>query len=291
MPSNGKSLQSPLTSQKLGRIYDTAPRMRVSPTKGRNRGALATQGPVKLKKRKTYPMRVRKTSQLSPFASKILQSLSPNSKSRMRKQLQFDDEVLSANETEDDFVADNQLDPIAWGKHMEYVLSSCGQCPSCSSRFHMFSNPNMPAVDLVCTNLSCGLFFQVKTSFGNSYFTKKSISVGSDTYNKVICDVTSHSDLVSKHTVHGFILFSLKENADSTVSLNSRKSFCLVPRLTIQTDDPIHFYSAGPNNFFGKSTVQWDTTVVEQKSIQSVFPDPIVLSADDQFRCTKIIIT
>lgn len=129
------------------------------------------------------------------------------------------------NETNDEeFIWSDNI-----GKLGEIYVSLNMKCPICKSKsFKLFENPNMPIVDLYCTNTSHNIsegpkLWQVKTSQGEGYFSKKEnfITVGSRNFGNVI-----HEDGVDQSFRIGYICLDVVKK-EETEKINLTDSFML----------------------------------------------------------------
>ena len=118
----------------------------------------------------------------------------------------------------------------------EKIVSIYGSCPICKANtLSLFSNPNMPVVDLICTNPDHNInngprLWQVKASSTNNYFNNEFITVGSKRWGKSI-----HENVDNKDFLLGYICLKMDENVgDQNYTIYKSSSFILFPDLDLK---------------------------------------------------------
>lgn len=205
---------------------------------------------------------------------------------------------------------DNDLDWVGIfniGKFAEIYASINMKCPCCGEKeLHLFKNPNMPVIDLVCTNSKHDLsngpkYWQVKASKGDLYFSKELnyISVGSKKWGLEVHNINLENKLDNEYQI-GYICLKVDVIGDdeTNLKLNLEKSFIVLPNsgyYYLSEEDEIYksreIYSKHPaiswmNNDFVLDIVQFLDIKDEDfnnynfniNSLLSYYPETIQIS-------------
>jgi hypothetical protein len=199
---------------------------------------------------------------LSTNAIRILEHLSPESQERMIQDFYFDDLKLMNKQLqeEDEDISYIYFENKEIGPFIELWLCANMRCPGCKTgRLVKYANPNMPVIDVKCSNSEHTLFhgpkyYQIKSSesgtvFHNqNYFNlfEKYIKVGSPRYGKICHDVKVGDDINKKQILIGYICIEYVYPSDITrkISINLNKSFILIPNLQIYLQIPDNDYES-----------------------------------------------
>lgn len=206
---------------------------------------------------------IAKKTKITPTTKKILKSLSPVSKKCIRKLFLEDDLYANKFETvESKNLYINDIDKKKIGKLCEYHLACFGKCPCCSlPTLEMFKNKNMPAVDLKC--ISCLRLFQVKSSFGNTYFGNDYITVSSTKYGRTLHTIRGNDNSETKKYLVGYICLKLSIKKEKII-IHKEKSYVLLPNIDVTNDDAYYFYEKG---IYGQNVIRWNESMCSKSAI------------------------
>tara|TARA_B100000424_G_scaffold14796_1_gene10847 strand:- start:1224 stop:2171 length:948 start_codon:yes stop_codon:yes gene_type:complete len=173
---------------------------------------------------------------ISPEGQKLFKMLEQHEGTSCNLLKDFEDDTRKVNEhdklhysLQEKYYPDEQNIGIA----AEKIVSIYGSCPICNANtLSLFSNPNMPVVDLICTNHNHDInngprLWQVKASSTDNYFNNKFITVGSKHWGKSI-----HENVDNKDFLLGYICLKMDENVgDQNYTIHKSSSFILFPDL------------------------------------------------------------
>jgi hypothetical protein len=197
------------------------------------------------------------------FASpgkKILEHLDESDKKFLLADFKKDDKILEKldvhlDKDDPDFIHKKKDDNI--GFFMEDFIVKNGTCPICNTpnlRKHIIHN--MPAVDLLCINkdhpINRSRLFQVKTSIGNSYFTREIIPVGSRYFGQFVHSLTPTNH--HKNITLNYICIDLVRTGEFRYEI-TENSYILLPQLDSIIDEPFYAYRDPAHITFNLSNV------------------------------------
>lgn len=260
---DANTLQTPVTT--------TAPSDLLPPAKRRKP---STQAPS------TPQQPTSQVPALTPISSSIVENVSPETRERLIKLFALDDAICSQYEALDlDY--QEKFENGRLGFVVEDWLAANGVCPVCGNHtLCKYQQSNIPVVDLVCTNVNYHLkhklcfLFQVKTSLNDTYFNlrQRSVSVGSRVYGHTAHTVTGSAPLASKYIVPGYICIKLRPKSleHQTYSIDSRRSFVLIPNYSSTNPQPYYGYTSTNGCWYGHPTIDWNPLMVTVYPISSV---------------------
>ncbi len=232
-----------------------------------------------------YPTRIRaKPGHLVDYIENltpaILEYLTPNSRNQMELDISFDsclqNKLNSMEESEDP----DYLQYENYGKLLECWFGDNNVCPCCGANtLRRYAKDSMPAIDLVCINLSHTIdqgvrFFQVKTSNGALFGSTKTtgqtrspfrtkpyfnldptqthpdantIHVGSRTYGDPIHFISPEDTTVDKKILIGYVCIRYRET-DTDLQLVPSESFFVLPKYTNSLDTARMTLTFEPNS-------------------------------------------
>ena len=192
---------------------------------------------------------------LSPNAKKILEHLTPLSKERMIIDMTNDDIDIEKSE-----LLYEENDPLYTyfenndvGIFMELWICSNLLCPGCKKgKLLKYLNPNMPVVDVMCSNDNHKFedgpkYYQIKSSEKNTFFRgsryfnlkDKYIHIGSIKYGKLCHQIKLGDSFDKKRILIGYICVEYVKINDRFISIDLNNSFILIPKLNLIPTTPI----------------------------------------------------
>jgi len=224
---------------------------------------------------------------LTPFSKKIYDSVTTTEKKRLLEDFKYDNEIIDIinqkQEKEDAEYIYADDTPGTIGFYIEGWLTINYQCPICHEfSLKKFLLPNMPVIDLICTNplhkINNGVkFFQVKSGITDSiffkdrqYFSKKEsiindnkyngyIYVGSKKYGYNAHNINSSAD--NKDILIGYICINYSFIDDNNIKINIQNSFILLPDKSKNIGDVSYYHYI--DDSFGKPIISWNANLVK----------------------------
>jgi len=203
---------------------------------------------------------------ISPFGQQILLSVESAEREALTKNL-FEDNVTIDETYKDEFsdIEEYYPDEEDIGRKAEKIISIYCKCPICGEKsLKLFSNPNMPVVDLVCINPDHDIdkgprLWQVKASRQDLYFnkTKSYITIGSKRWGYSI-----HQNFEDKNFLIGYICLKVEEKNDNFFHISNSNSFALYPNL--EGNEPYYrYYKENEKTFFfkNKNVINWNNCI------------------------------
>ena len=198
-------------------------------------------------KEKSIPFReiTEGTSIMTPFTKAILEPLTVRSKRKMVEELEEDNKRIRKIETEQesDDPDYTYFENKEIGVFLEKWYCANYKC-SCGSNFLKYIKPNMPIIDIRCSNESHNIntfgpkYYQIKSTEndkiynGYKYFDldKNYIHVGSRRYGEICHNITTMDTDEDKELLIGYICITYEKINDNNIKILSHKSFKLNPR-------------------------------------------------------------
>lgn len=212
------------------------------------------------------------SSELSPHALKIINSI-PNKESRKiaKKLFQKDDEQIDSY-TDSDYLQ-SVLDPFK----VEEYFSDSGRC-ICGKKLHLYNNQNTGLCDLECVDreyhytTNTPFRYQLKTSSGTGYFSgkdgKEFITPGSMRYGHIAHTMDCLANPDDKFIIPAYICIKFFPQKNDLITIDYNKSFILIPKLEL-TIGGAYFQYAGPSPF-GKPTITWNKNLVDKLDLSDM---------------------
>lgn len=219
------------------------------------------------------------TMTATPFTKMILGALGTEEREGMLDEFKKDDNTINLlegidAESDPDYL--EKLENNKLGFYMEDFVIYHMKCPVChkAGTLKKYSVPNMPVVDIVCTNtddhidhkaktVKCFLF-QIKIKVGDSnYFDglNKKISVGSKKFGFNAHNVSGNQKLWRKCVVPGYICLTLDQKTDTTYIILPR-SFVVVPDYNDKR--PTTFYNyLDEKGYRGRDQIRWSSNLTK----------------------------
>jgi hypothetical protein len=240
--------------------------------------------PPPTRRQKTY---ADASASFTPFSTALLASATPGTSRReLAAALRKDDAAVQAQEEISDLDDPNYkfFNSSDVGIKLEYWVCANMRCPGCTTGvLYKYQNPNMPAVDVICTNPNHTLqmgpkFYQIKTTLsgtyheGRRYFSKKDryICVGSYKYG-YNCHVM-RPDNPNIDILIGYICIEYNIIKDNDIKIINTNSFILIPNLLYKptTDTYYEYISIPPNNI---TVIEFKPDMFEIRDIPSKIID------------------
>lgn len=191
------------------------------------------------------------------------------------------DSLLQQEEDEDpDYV--DKLRANLLGFFMEEYVACHMKCPLCGASLLIYENPQMPAVDLICSNkekhlaeTTCFLYqVKITTQTDSTYFDlgRRFISVGSRTYGEIVHSVSPHTPRDDRWICPGYICLRVDVSRSNTYHLQ-RGSFILIPDYHCRDlDEPFYRYISGDGD---RPQITWNPKCVRTEPITKRLPSSI----------------
>ena len=225
---------------------------------------------------------------LSPLTKKIYESISPNSREPFLLAVEKNNHIL--NKIENNYYSNDpeyieKMENNGLGFYMEDFVIANGYCPICGKKsLAKYSKPNIPVVDIVCTNMSYHLLynkcflFQLKISVNTNYFSlnRKLITVGSKKYGEIIMDIDDGSDIADKLMIPSYICIKLNRLPDQNFKIDTKNSFVIIPNYRSINNERYYKYTDQKINYYNSNTITWNDKNINTVGISSVLDSTIV---------------
>ena len=183
-----------------------------------------------------------------------MEFLSPKSYKKIQYDIRRDD--FRIKELEDKYNLKDEdyteVEPKLMGIYLEYWVCMRLHCPGCGGKFVKYAYPNMPVIDIRCSNLTHNIetegpiYYQVKTTTGANfanggnypkYFSLKDnyIHVGSKRFG-FNCHNIKYTD--NKDILIGYICIEYNEDeTKNKIKINANNSFIIKPKCNYEQTD------------------------------------------------------